>query len=341
MMLKKGLVEVEGLPGFYSIPGKPDFSIAKDGRLFSHRSNQFLSWTTSVAWKSRKGGYKVNRQGSRHRLLATTFLELPEGYENSNSLVVNHKNGIPGDDRLSNLEWCTYSHNTQHAYDNGLHPNKVRAVLVKDFVSDKITRYPSIVSAADDMGWGHAKTRSRLARQPGARYEDYAIKLDDGKPWPKLFLRENDIFIPAITKNVITGEKCVHESVSHAARFIGISQTGALKAAKKKHVKPLNFFLIRFLSSKIVWPEFSDRDLEIIKASPENPVCGISLRDVIDDKEIFFPCKKGAMDYLDINANKLENDIKRQRLVKNRYLLSKVYLSTNKRYNAPLSGNGH
>lgn len=51
----------------------------------------------------------------RSRLVAMAWLPNPD-----NLPVVNHKNGIKDDDRVSNLEWCTASYNTQHGWDTGL-----------------------------------------------------------------------------------------------------------------------------------------------------------------------------------------------------------------------------
>ena len=63
-----------------------------------------------------------------HRLVAETWLPNP-----NNLPCVNHKNGNKRDNRVSNLEWCTFQHNNQHAFDTGLNGNVLeghhRAVL--------------------------------------------------------------------------------------------------------------------------------------------------------------------------------------------------------------------
>lgn len=51
-----------------------------------------------------------------HRLVCETFIG-PRPEENH----INHKNGNKLDNRAENLEYCTPSQNTQHAYDNGFH----------------------------------------------------------------------------------------------------------------------------------------------------------------------------------------------------------------------------
>jgi hypothetical protein len=70
-----------------------------------------------------RGGYYTVRltkkdKGSTkyvHRLLAETFIPNPE-----NKKCVNHMDGKKLNNALCNLEWCTASENSKHAYQTGL-----------------------------------------------------------------------------------------------------------------------------------------------------------------------------------------------------------------------------
>lgn len=62
----------------------------------------------------------LRRPGSRtqlyiHRIVAESFIPNPNDLP-----CVNHKDGNKQNNHVENLEWCTYSANSQHAWDNGL-----------------------------------------------------------------------------------------------------------------------------------------------------------------------------------------------------------------------------
>lgn len=94
--------------------------ISDQGEVFSKKTNKFLKLQTHgsgcIMFATRLHGrnspaicFKV------HRLVAQTFLPNLD-----NLPVVNHKNGNRADNRVENLEWCTYSYNSLHAYETGL-----------------------------------------------------------------------------------------------------------------------------------------------------------------------------------------------------------------------------
>lgn len=50
-----------------------------------------------------------------HRIVANMFIS-----NKDNKPCINHKNGDKNDNKVTNLEWCTYSENMIHAYATGL-----------------------------------------------------------------------------------------------------------------------------------------------------------------------------------------------------------------------------
>ena len=55
------------------------------------------------------------KEAKVHRLVANAFIPNPQ-----NKPTVNHKNALVSDNRLSNLEWFTYSEQNKHLYKMGL-----------------------------------------------------------------------------------------------------------------------------------------------------------------------------------------------------------------------------
>mgnify|MGYP002521718225 CR=1 FL=1 len=104
------------------------YMISNKGRVYNIDSERFVSTRHIVLGENYY--YRVNlkcdgshngmkkRVFSMHRLLMMVF----KPTDNMEKLVINHIDGDKSNNDLSNLEWCTFSENTLHAYSTGLAP---------------------------------------------------------------------------------------------------------------------------------------------------------------------------------------------------------------------------
>lgn len=109
---------VKGYEGLYLID-----TLGNVVSLPKQKGSRFVNEYKIIKSKTNREGYKevaLSKDGNTrtillHRLIASHFIENPNEYR-----CVNHKNGIKTDNRIENLEWCSASQNTRHAYQNNL-----------------------------------------------------------------------------------------------------------------------------------------------------------------------------------------------------------------------------
>lgn len=96
------------IPGFF---GK--YAITCDGRVWSRISGHWLKSSVHPL------GYPhinlLKKTWRIHRLVAMTWLPNPKGLR-----YVNHRDGNKANNSVANLEWCSKSHDLQHAWDTEL-----------------------------------------------------------------------------------------------------------------------------------------------------------------------------------------------------------------------------
>ena len=155
------------------IPGFEDYAVTEDGRVWSHpkRCSREGRW---LAITSDSYGYQYVHIGNKypriHRLMAVTFLDAPlEG-----QVQVNHKNGLKGDNRLENLEWCTPAENTRHAYRYGLRDKSYLKKPVRNLTTGEV--FPSAQEASIAYGASKSAVASCMWRKTRFKnaYWEYA-----------------------------------------------------------------------------------------------------------------------------------------------------------------------
>lgn len=207
----------------------------------------------------------------RHRALALTFLE----YDiDTTNLDINHIDGIPGNDNLSNLEIVTRSDNLIHAYKNGLRSDNIPVLTRCVFTGEEWESF-SIVNAAEVIGLSAGTVAFRL-NTPGQKIYTggFQHKLkSDPTPWRrpgdlKKELEATKLTISVRTYNVFTGKEEEYSSLNKAALVIGVNSASIKwKLDQGDSIRPIRGFVFKDGSDRTPFITPTTFELECFKDS--------------------------------------------------------------------------
>ena len=271
---KDGKLEVPNYPNFYYIPMFTDRAINIDGELLNVKTGEKINWYITKPSKNKNdgGGYRAStlngRHLSRHRAIGHVFLDYPD---NSDDLVINHKDGKGGyerNDSPENLEWVTYSENNKHAYKNDL-KNQNKRVLARNVFTGEVTEYYSIADCARDLGYsGDGTIWFRLYNAPFSIVfpDGYQFKLkDDTRDWiipynPKEAIKKVKQSVAIKVRNCLTKEITSYKSMAEAAKATGTKHGTIHYRFSINDERPLNGYQFKLLDDESNWYNFTDEE---------------------------------------------------------------------------------
>lgn len=164
-----------------------DYSIDKEGKVFSNKTNKFLLGSVyNTGYRMVRLTIGKNKKSyAIHRLVAEAFLPNPNKLD-----IVNHKDGNKLNNRVENLEWVSQSQNRIHAIQNKISQlatgkrNKINKeeLVLSNWKKYKNTNY--LVS--NDGKVYNQKTKILLKETPNkAGYIRYTLRIDN-KNYTKL-----------------------------------------------------------------------------------------------------------------------------------------------------------
>lgn len=168
------------------IPNYTDYAISKDGKVLEIESNKEITKLDITGAYPIITLYDPDRRFFKkmliHRLVALAWCDNKDYFEKP---IVNHIDGNKKNFHAINLEWCSYQHNNQHAFDTGL-KCKVKKFKVRDLEIGTVKNYDSFKQVCLDIGL-HENTRylDKIYRKKTKLIKDrYEIKeLEDVSPW--------------------------------------------------------------------------------------------------------------------------------------------------------------
>lgn len=302
--------------GFYKIPGINNYVINKSGQVYSLERNKLLTEYTAAG-----RGYvyfimyvnKKRKTYARHRLLCITF----KSNRDKSKTEIDHINGIPGDDRLENLEWVTHKENVIR-YHNSITKNLIRKPVIVKFVKDDVeVEFQDHCKAANFLNIHRYELLRRLKLGEKFLHKDFTfVKWKDNKnEFPKDI---NSDYYRKVCEhkqevkmyNHFTGELKTFSTLRNAAIYLKIAESTLHGRINGKNYKVLpSGWEVKYYNDDTPWLRLTQEEVIRIKngliTSRPLAVKNIHTNDVLK-----FNTVKEASSYFKIGSTAICNRMK-------------------------------
>lgn len=248
------------------IPGYSRYLLTCNGKLLNRITG------TELSGSKKKEGYVyfhitsddgVTRPIARHELVTLAYHGVPK----QPGLVVNHIDGVKGNDVSENLEWVTQKQNVEHAGMLGI-TEKCMPVSVYEIKTGRTLSFPSATECARQLGMTkdavlhRVRTRGRRVFPDMRLYRDGKIK----EPWPEAENLSGEVaefgMIRAIcVLDLNTGVETLYRTMTECSKALNMKLTTIAVRLKRddQYVDP-NGFAMKYMLDGKKW-----KDLHVLR----------------------------------------------------------------------------
>lgn len=315
------------------IPGFTNYAISNSGELIHARNGKPINFHYDTGYAKFRISPDMGNSTSigRHRLVCLAWLQYTS---NIDSLVTNHLNGIPGDDRVINLEWSTRKENNVHAWKTGLQSIN-STIQMRNVNTGECKEFLGYVECAKFLGLNKdtIKYRVKAKNQPVyPGYLQFKLKVNN-ESWREVTDSEKliekklhiGVSVSIKSRNIVTGEiksylSIVDASIDTKCHVNSLHQQ--LKLITKN--RPINGFNFKYENDNSPWPIYSENEMVMYLASPVNRTIGVVVTDIETNKEHVFTTYYKAAIFLNIKVELISRAIKKKTLIKNQYSVKRI-----------------
>jgi hypothetical protein len=313
--------------GFAYIPCFTGYVINNEGLLLNAITGKVLSHHFDTGYAKFKITPDIGPMVStgRHRLMCLAWLPYSRFVD---KLVTNHLNGIPGDDRLSNLEWTTRLENNKHAISTGLR-GKDNGILMRDLKTGIIKEFLGFKDCSKYLKLNPYSIKFRLMAGKQKVYPgllQFKFK-SDPTPWRDV---ENPVDKPlnigyAKTikiKKIDTDEIQFFSSFAECSNMLGIPIMTTHRSIKlRKFNRPIHGYDFKLGGDKNPWPTYTQKQIDFYLENPIGKLRAISVFDNLLHEEIIFNTFSKLSNYLELPVKEILLAYDNKIVINNRFLI--------------------